>query len=148
MDLSVLAPSKEAVFIQLRHPIGGQPLFLQMKDEEGNDIDNKEEPIGVFVVGTDSDEYAARERWVIDQRIKRAEEQRQGKQISPITADVIIEEGLNTILACMKGFRNVELDGRRLEDNPSDFRLFLKRLKWAKDYLDKELLNRANFIKG
>lgn len=156
MDLITLAPSKEPVFLQLIHPVTKEPLFLQMEDPnfEGGEgetppmIDNPEEPIGLYVVGSDSEEFAARERWLVDQKIKRAEAEQQGKKVSKVEASLLEEEALNTFVACIKGFRNVELNGKKLSTLPGDARLLLTSLKWVYDFLNKELVNRANFIKA
>lgn len=157
MDLIALAPSKEPVFLQLHHPVTQQPLFLQMPDPKytqsekgeynGPMVDNPDEPIGLYVVGSDSEEFAARERWLVDQRIKRAEAVQQGKKID-LKAETLAEESTNTLVACIKGFRNIELNGRKLKTLPDDARLLLTTLKWVRDYLDREIVNRANFIKA
>jgi len=148
MDLNTLAPSKEPVFLQLMHPVTGRLLFMQEKDENGNEVDDINEPIGLMMVGSDSDEFAARERWLIDQRIKRAEEVSKGRKGMEFKGETIQEERDNTIIACIKGFRNIYLDEQRLEFSPDNARLLLRRLKWLREYLDREILNRANFIKG
>lgn len=159
MDLIALAPSKEPVFLHLPHPvIPGKMLYLQMPDPkhvqdekgpyDGPMVDNLEEPIGLYVVGSDSEEFAARERWLIDQRIKRAEALQQGKKVDTLKAETLAEESINTLVACIKGFRNVELNGRKLEHLPNDARLLLTTLKWVRDFLDREIVNRANFIKA
>lgn len=159
MDLIALAPSKEPVFLQLQHPVERYPLFKQMPDPEFKDslaegemppmVDNPNEPIGLYIVGSDSEEFAARERWLIDQRIKRSEARRQGnKAVTLVKSELLEEETINTLVACVKGFRNVELNGRKLEHLPNDARLLLTTLKWVREFLDREIVNRANFIKG
>lgn len=149
MDLLDLAPTNEPVLIQLRHPVTGKPLYLQKKVErDGVEVeeDDLDQPIGVFVVGVDSEEFAARERWIIQQRMKRAEAIAKGQKIDQF--EDFREEAINTIVACIKGFKNIIVDGKELQFTAENARMLLNRLKFVKELLDREIMNRANFIKA
>ena len=134
MDLADLTPKKEPHFVHLHHPVTEEPLLT----DDG-------EPIGVYVVGTDSDEYAERERWLIDRRIKAAEAKAMGKK--PQDFD-FRNEGLETLVSCVKGWKNIILDGEEFAFSAENARKLLLRLRWVRDVLDREMANRANFIKG
>lgn len=150
MDLNNLAPTDEPAFIQLRHPLTGAPLYLQksVKGEDGTsaEVDDLDQPIGVYVVGRDSSDFAARERWIIQQRMKRAEAAAKGQRVDQF--EDFREEAINTIAVCVKGFRNIILDGEPLEFNAENVRKLLNRLPFVKELLDLEIMNRANFIKA
>lgn len=149
MDLSKLEPAREPVFLHLLHPVTKTKLYTLRKNEEGEEEQDLEKPIGFMVVGSDSPEFHARERWIIDQRLKRAEAaQRAGRGAEGFDPDSLAVESENTIIACIKGFVNINLDGEDLQFSPENARMLFKRLKWAREFLDKEIVNRANFIKG
>jgi len=134
VDLSNLAPVKEPFFVHLKHPVKSDEFLMH----EG-------EAIGIYIVGTDSDEYAARERWLLDRRAKIAEARAMNKQAPVVDLQA---EGLETIIACVKGWKNIILDGVNLEFTPDNVRAVLTRFRWIRDVLDREMANRANFIKG
>lgn len=135
MDLSKLAPAKEPYFVHLKHPVKGTVLMT----EETN------EPIGIFVVGTDSDEYAECERNLLDQGLALAQARAQNQAtVKPNIA----ERAIDTIAACVKSWKNITLDGNSLQCTPENVRLLITRFRWIREQLDREIGNRANFIKG
>ena len=132
MDFSNLRISKDAVPVQLKHPETGEPL-----------IDPKtEQPVNIYLHGTDSPIYKQIKRRSLDETFKRA----RGKPIE-LTAEQIESRARETLLACGTGWDNIELDGKPLEfSRENTIRLF-DECNWVEEQVDAAIANRANFMR-
>ena len=103
MDLSALdvsSGSNAGKEVEILHPTKRTPLLTA----EG-------EKITVIVIGKYSDEYQKHQRAVNNRRLA----QRGGR--GKVTAEEIEAETIEMIARCIKGWKNVTLDGKMLECN-------------------------------
>lgn len=143
MELNTLEPAAEA-FLQLRHPVTGVPLVDVVKGENGEETKT---PVGIFLYGQDSPQYKARQRLLLDKQIEiNASTKRGGRP--KIDGETIETESLQTLVACMKGFQAIELDGEKLEYTPANAERLIKRFGWIEEQVDQGIVDRANFLKG
>lgn len=134
MDFSTLEITRDAVPIQLRHPVTNVPLV----DEA------TKEPVVILLVGMDSEKYRRKRREFLDDRLKDSERNRGKVRVS---AAKIEDEGLQTLIACVEGWRHVELNGEPLEFNETNFRKILEKCPWVESQVDEAIADRSNFMK-
>lgn len=144
MDLATLKPSEDPIFLQLVHPVTKELVFMLGKDGKPD----TEQPVGFMVIGTDSEEFVSRERQLINRGMRRAQAAQEGRKAADITGDELQKETLETVALCIKGFRNVTFKGETLEYSPANALMLLREFRWMFQWLNKELADRANFIKG
>lgn len=130
MDLSVFEIASEGVPLQLLHPQTGEPLAL----DDGT-------PMEVTVVGTDSDEWRARERAIANKRIANF-----GKK--PVTAEELETDNLLNLVACIKSWRGMVLNGQEIPCTDEHKLALLKRLPHLRRQVDNFVGNSANFLKA
>jgi len=130
MDLASLEPISDGAVIPLRHPVTDLPLTT-----------DKGEPITVTVVGMDSDQFKARQRVIINRRIKA------GKKATA-TAEGIEEEALDALASCVTALSNIVLDGKPVDHSTANVKLLFSRLPWLKEQVDEAVADRANFLKA
>lgn len=129
MDLSNfdLTGSEE---LELRHPGTGLPL----ENDEG-------EAMTITLVGIDSSEWRQAQRKLTNRRLSLA---RKGQQ-SALDADALEEEGIDTLVACTKGWAGIQLDGEPLPFSAENARKLYTRFVWIREQVDRFVGNRANF---
>lgn len=142
MDLKkfdVLAKANKGVEIQLLHPVLHTPL-------------------GIFltVIGIDSDEYRAGMAERNQARITR--NTRGGVfRPTPMSMPEIEAEAIELLAVCTKAWRDADakvLAGQIMINevcypcNPANAALLYTTYPWAKEQVDAEIGNRANFIAG
>jgi len=139
MDLSTLEPV-EGTTIPVLHPVTKEPLKHDTgkKDDKGEPIF---EPITIDIVGQDSAQYRARSRFIQNSRLKTL---RKGGDL--VSEETEIQD-IGTVAACITGWKNVELDGKKLDFNKVNARALLTRLPWLREDIDRAIVDRTNFLK-
>lgn len=141
MDMSKYEIANNAVFYQLLDPSNNRPLFEQKKDSDGKNVDDLEAPIGVMILGSDSEEVKAHVRQVQN----KANQPRGNRQQRGLSAEEMEIESEKAIAACITELIRIEWKGEKLEA-PKDNRRFLRLMPWASDQLDRAIQERARFM--
>lgn len=152
MDLSEFELTDEPVFIQLEHFKTGALLFetKKEKDEEGNqfEVDDPDKPVGVLIYGADSEVFKKHLRRAANRGLEirfNKSEGRDNKNKPPVSAEEIESETQKSLAACIAGFVRVEWKGQKLEA-PKDNLMFVKRMPWAVEQIDKAMADRSRFM--
>ena len=135
------------VFVQFKNPFTGLPLFEQMlnpDDPEGDKIDDPSKPVGVNLFGQDSEPFIKRRRFLLDKRL--ADAQKNG--IRPMKPEDIDKQNLDTVVACIHSFTNVEWKGETLGERRDLFPHFFAKHQWAFEFCNRAIGDRANFSKA
>jgi len=130
-DLASLAP-KDTFELQLRHPVSEELLFA----DEG-----KTKPVEIILWGTSSKAYRNALTKMQNRNLKRSDKQR--------TAEVMREEGVELLVACSQGAKNLALNGVDIS-SADDFRKLYSddKYDWLKAQVDKALGDVSNFIQA
>jgi hypothetical protein len=133
MDLSALNPKKKAnsgAFLHLVNPGTGLPLF---------DGDDKEKPVGLYLMGRDSDLYAKT-------RHKNLNGALSGKKKSDTKTSEIIEQETISLLADMTvSWENLSYNGQNEFSRDAIVGVYTD-LAWVREQADTFISDRANFI--
>ena len=129
MDLAKLdltKSSNEGVWISLKHP-----------------ATDKELPMKIKIIGKDSDKIVK-----LSEEFRRAslDEMKNNKTIEQ-RLQSSKEYGDNLLVACTLDWKDIELDGKKLDCTPENVALVYKRFGWIKEQIDTAIADRANFIK-
>lgn len=144
MDFSEFELTDEPVFIQLKHIRTNQPLFEQRQDK-GEDVDDLDKPVGVKIYGADSDVFKKHLRRVANRGLEARFNRSGGNAKSPISAEELDDETQKTMAACIAEFVNVSWKGKALKA-PEDNLMFVKRLPWAIEQIDRAMADRTLFM--
>jgi len=131
-DLTTLA-LKDTFDLQLRHPVSGEPLFA---DGEG-----KQKPVTITLYGTSSKQYRNAVTAMQNRQLKRTAKKEK------VSAEVMREEGIELLVACVAGAQNLGIGGSAVKDE-SGFRTVFSdpKLSWIKDQVDEALGDTSNFL--
>ena len=129
MDLAKLdltKSSNEGVWISLKHP-----------------ATDKELPMKIKIIGKDSDKFVK-----LSEEFRRAslDEMKNNKTIEQ-RLQSSKEYGDNLLVGCTLDWKDIELDGKKLDCTPENVALVYKRFGWIKEQIDTAIADRANFIK-
>lgn len=148
MDFNSLEPVKTAVFYHLKHPVTFNPMYVEGEDGQPD----KDEPIGVDLLGADSDEYEKRQLFLTEERLQKMESnlENKGKLGGVINTSAVEQDRLNleTIAACIKGWRNVKVDGEIVPYTHDNAIKLLRRFKWMREQIDKAIADRSLFMRA
>lgn len=124
LDLTVAA--NEGAEVELLHPVTGEGL-------------------GSFVsiLGTDSDRYKERMNKLRNKRIEAAKK----AETIDMTAEDLDQQNVDLLVACTTGFRDLVLDGEPVVFSATIAQQMYTRFSWMRDQIDREIGNRANFLK-
>lgn len=124
MDLGELRQTDSA-FMQLEHPVTGEPLAT----DEG-------EPIGIVLVGIDSKPYRAKQSEVVNRRL--------GRKQKKISAEQVDREGAELLAGATVSFRNVVINGEQPSvEGAADV---YHEHRWIREQVDSFVADRANFF--
>ena len=126
MDLTqfdVVSPANEGVWMNLEHPVTGEPLEVKIK-----------------LAGVDSDYYK--------KELRRQQNKRFKKGFRKMNAEELESETIELLVACTLDWEGVELEGQTLECNPENVRKIYKQFPWIKEQVDNFINDRANFLKN
>lgn len=134
LDLSAPAPAQ-------LHSIP-QPLVL--KDGRGQPLGNVEAPVTLQVVGCYSDQYVTAQRGLAIQALIRSSRPEES------VADRLKhhDSGLDVIVACVVGWKNVLSGGDPAPCTPENVRALLKGYPFARDQLELFIHTDRNFTQG
>jgi hypothetical protein len=136
MDFSDFELTKDAVFVQLKHPKTNVLLFDNI---EGTNDQDPDKPVGVKVYGADSDVFKKHRRQVTDKSI---EARARRKNLSAAEIDNDAEK---TLAACIAEFVNVSWQGKPLTA-PNDAMLFVQKLPGFAEQIDEAMADRTLFM--
>lgn len=124
-SLDVTKGSNEGAEIELKHPVTNAP-------------------IGVFitVVGTDSDIY---QKNATTNRNKRLQALTNRKKLD-MSAEDLDAEGMDMLVSCTTGCRNLVDNGVEVKYSPSAIREIYIKYAWIKDQVDVQIADRSNFL--
>lgn len=135
MDLSALDVKKaagNAVVCGFRHPVTDAPLKT-----------DDDKPIGVSVLGADSDRYQELSRSRGNARLK--ETMKKGAKAN-ITTESIDADALAILVGVTTEVHNVVIDGKKYANSPADIREMYEKLPWAREQVQAFVEDRANFL--
>jgi hypothetical protein len=140
MDIQKYELTDEPVFLQFEDPDTGRKLF-DTKEVDGKKVDDPDKPIGVDIVGADSENYKKHMRRVTN----RSLENQQKRRNRSITAEELDEEGQATLASCIHKFYNMEWRGKPLTV-PDDSLPFVKAMPHFVEQIDKAMHDRRLFM--
>jgi len=121
--LDTLSPANEGVWMELEHPVTGEPLGIKIK-----------------VAGVDSDYYR--------KEMRRQQNKRLKKGIRTISAEELENEVIELLVACTLDWEGIEYEGKVLECNKENARMIYKKFPWIREQVDNFINDRANFLKS
>ena len=121
--LDILSPANEGVWMELEHPVTGEPLGIKIK-----------------VAGVDSDYYR--------KEMRRQQNKRLKKGIRTISAEELENEVIELLVACTLDWEGIEYEGKVLECNKENARMIYKKFPWIREQVDNFINDRANFLKS
>ena len=129
-DIGTLVGEDESTgqFMQLTHPVNGEPLL---------DGDNKE--IGIYLLGKDSSVYRNAQRSVTNRRLN-------SKGSSTITAERIEAEAIEILAKCTVSWTGILYKGEPLVCGPGAARKLYTEAPWVKEQVDEFIAERANHL--
>jgi hypothetical protein len=104
-------------------------------------MNGEDTPIALILSGLDSGAYRSVRRELVKRR-QQASQRNNGT----LPLEIMEGESLETVLACLKGWEGVVLDGAPVEFNPVNARKVLTRIPWLIEQAEVFLHDRANFI--
>ena len=122
-QFDVVSPANEGVWMNLEHPVTGEPLEVKIK-----------------LAGIDSDYYK--------KELRRQQNKRFKKGFRKMNAEELESETIELLVACTLDWDGVELEGQALECNPENVRKVYKQFPWIKEQVDNFINDRANFLKN
>jgi hypothetical protein len=133
-DLNVAAAASRGAFIELEHPVTGEPLL----DAEGA-------PYGVDVLGEDSPEVRKVERKQAD---RRAEKLRRGNIEASLKQEALEIDRIERLTAATRGWHLPPLDGEPLDFNAQTAKRVYgsEALAWIADQVERGMRDRARFF--
>lgn len=137
MELNVFDITKDAVPVQLKHPVTQELLF------DGDPKDNKK--CCVLLYGKDSAAFKERQRMLSDKALESTLKNRGRPKLS---AAELEEDNIITLVACIAGFTNMEVDGKPMGSTAAEVRSVLERFPWIAEQADENITDRSNFIKS
>jgi len=145
MDFNKLEISHEPTFLQFRHP-GTHDLLWEKEPvlNAAGEVTEEGDPVGVYIYSADSEQYQKLQRILLD---KRLEDAQQKQKLKP-TAEEIERQGMATLVACIHAFKNIQMDGDDLGSNRPKFPEFLTKHKWAREQIDRSVVDRQLFLKA
>ena len=126
MDLTqfdVVSPANEGVWMNLEHPVTGEPLDVRIK-----------------LAGIDSDYYK--------KELRKQQNKKFKKGFRKLSAEELEADTIELLVACTLDWEGVELEGQALECNPENVRKIYKRFPWIREQVDNFINDRANFLKN
>lgn len=136
MEILNLDPRKKAnegTFLHLKHPGTGAYLYGQT---DGKDDESK--PVGLYLLGTDSDAFAKRQHEKVNARFT-------AKKPPVVTSESLERERVELVADLTVGWLNLEVDGSDEFTQANVFKLY-SRLPWVREQADEWAGNRVNFI--
>ena len=133
MDLSALNPKKKAnagAFLHLVNPGTGLPLY---------DDDNKEKPVGLWLMGRDSDLYAKTRHKSVNSALTTK------KKSDPKTSEMIEQETISLLAEMTTGWDNLSYNGQSEFSRDAVIGVYTD-LAWVREQVDSFISDRANFI--
>lgn len=133
-DLNVSAAASRGAFIELEHPVTGEPLM---------DADGK--PYGIEGLGEDSAEVRKIDRKHAD---KRAEKMRKGNIDAALKQDALEQDRIERLTVATKSWYLPPLNGETLPFTPANARRVYggEDLAWIADQFEKGMRDRTRFF--
>lgn len=133
MDLSALNPKKKAnagAFLHLVNPGTGFPLY---------DNEDKDKPVGLWLMGRDSDLYAKTRHKNVNGALTTK------KRSDPKTSEMIEQETIAVLADMTTGWDNLSYQGN-IEFSRDAIIGVYTDLAWVREQADVFISDRANFI--
>lgn len=133
-DLNVAAAASRGAFIELEHPVTGEPLL---------DADGK--PYGIEGLGEDSPEVRKVERKQAD---RRAEKLRRGNIEASLKQEALEQDRIERLTAATRSWYLPPLDGEVLPFNAQTARRVYGSddLAWIADQFERGIRDRTRFF--
>ncbi len=132
MDLNQFSTANEPVFMELRHPGTDEVL----KTEAG-------EPIGLTVLGTDSEPFVQKERELLNRRLNKV---RAKQKADKITVEELDKEELAKLTACVVDFKNITIAGETLVFTPASATKLFSDFPWIRRQVADFVAESSNFF--
>lgn len=152
MELTKFDIIRDAVPVQLRDPTDAGVLLWDKKDPNDPSKETNDQslwkPVSMLIYGRDSKPFKNRQRAIQDKRLQEAQTSAMNKgQKAKVTGEVVELENRRTLLACIAGWENIEVDGAPLEVSEENANALLDRFPWIEEQVDTAIMDRSNFIK-
>lgn len=122
-QLDLTAKSNDGEWLELEHPVTGEPLGIKIK-----------------LAGVDSDIYKKQLRKLQDRRLR--------KGLRTITAEEFEEEQLQLLVACTLDWKGMIYEGKELEPTKENIRMIYEKFGWIREQVDNFIGDRRNFLKS
>jgi len=126
--------------LQLLHPVTKEPLSL-----------GKGKPVVAIIYGTHTSAYInvvnEAKRDALNKRLASGDEE---KSEAVTLADIEKEQDnqLDFLCACVKGFKNLEIETENGKLDPNDIRGVLSKTHWIKNQIDLAVVKDDLFLQG
>ena len=137
MDLSQLDTKKaadEGAFLQLRHPVTNELLV-------DKDDDNK--PIGLTLLGSDSEAYRSSSLFRSNRRLKEA--MKKGDKAN-LSVESIDNDKLDCLAACTIKFHQIAVDGKQRQCSADEAKKLYTRFTWIREQAEQFIDDRGNYL--
>lgn len=131
IDLSQFETGSEGEWLELLHPVTGQPIA----DDEGNTL-------RVQLLGKDSKEYRKAQRAITERRLKSR------SKANRFDAEALEQEAVDVLIACTVAWEGFAEEGKELECKPANVRKVYLEYPWIKEQVDEFVDDRGNFMQG
>lgn len=133
-DLDTKTAADAGTVVHLEHPGTGDPLY-----------DEKQNPITITVLGSDSEKVRKLVRQQADKRFERMRRQKEG-----VTSAAIESDAVARMVAATVAWQGVKLDGQVLECNEQNARKLYgdPRFPWIAEQVEKAIEDRQRFFKS
>lgn len=132
MDLANLNTKQQmeaGADLHLKHPSTREPLFA--------DDDKGKKPMVITLMGIDGETF---------QRIRRQNQRAAMKRRDPVEPAEAEKQGLDTLVAITKGWKNIVLSGEELAFTAENVRRVYAEFPWIREQVNEFASDRANFI--
>lgn len=113
------------------------------KNEEGKPIHSI---VTISVVSSDSSEYTREYKDQITETIAKVAKRAGKGGKFKVTGDSVDSDKLDLAIACTKGWKGFELNGKPLEFNPKNCRMLYARLPFVREQVEQFINDRGNFL--
>lgn len=128
-NLNTLALHDSATY-QILHPVTDSPLFADEAELK---------PVTIELYGTSSKQYRNAIAALSARQLKR-----KGK---PASFEQMREEGIDLLVACSKQINNLELDGKKIDNEDAFRELYANpQYSWLKSQVDAALTDTESFL--
>ncbi len=147
MDISQFDSIKTKVSdLHVEGPDGDMLTYDTGEMTEGDDPKPLHKVVTISVVSSDSSEYTREYKAQVTETIAKVAKRAGKGGRFKVTGDSVDSDKLDLAIACTKGWKGFELNGKTLEFNPKNCRMLYTRLPFIREQVEMHINDRGNFL--